>query len=1089
MQFQFLKEMPHREEDSLGFGHKEVVNTLYHMVHQQDQHLTIGLFGGWGTGKSSIVENLRTKLQREKLPLVLFDVWKHEGDSLRRTFLIELHQQLQSSAAFGSNKIDLDERITGAVNSSQEKQKINRKKLTNTLLIFFCFFFAAAVMFGSIKLTLTAFDIHVFREINLAQIFTLGTLGVILSLLIKFGDTFIKAEKTETKKEKFQDPHEFESEFNKIIGGIEKDKVIITFDNLDRVNGDSALKIISTIKTFLSPQENGHTKKIFFLIPCDVESMKQHILATNGNANKREESLYLDEFMRKFFSTTLWIPDFHVSELEQFANEKLKETKVPEFDDPHLSWMILKVFHRNPRQIIQFINLLLSHYLLMAEFCEQGKSLASDFHKQNLPQLAKFLLLKQRHGDELQKYKLSGTYELEDETILREIEDADFHNLLRLTADIRISSLEPFFKYKANAEELAHPELAKLVELMFFDDEQLSAYEKELKSADSTFQLDNIVRQRLSVTKNPIAKSGFVGKLLEFSHRRSHIFSKGLYRELIDYLKKWDSNIYANVSTAFIVVLLFGKQYQLSIGEKQQILRSFLRYLYDNIELEKGKTHRYPKNYLVMFEYISHQHQRLLLPHEIKIFTEFLIQHPFSFELDCFMETKELQSIFFTENLRNIFSKELAMNPSKITRKCTVSAKTILKLAEKPENCGELLMYYKERWPILSTIEEEPNEQQQLALETLKDLFTFVSGFDKEHFSDELNSHLIDLYEKMETSIETRQYRFTNVLLAMSGVKHLHRAYNKIFISILNYWGREPALEYVVQLTELESWIGYDADTEDLWIQLLVRNNRPDLLGEDPDQSRLTSYMREAVAFGLYNQAEAFWIAHRDQVDTEHLSQLLLQLNQMLGNLRDTEETTQELLTLGKLILFVAEHDRQQLEGIGYWLNIAAALTNSSNQTRQEAAYDMIRNNIHLINRSAAMALMDQLITEIIDKRLYNTYLPNQLLIQLAGLYPNEETANSYAHFCIRHLMGNVSQPNIIEACVDHLRDTEEMIDFTPVQRDLRRAAQQLSMPELYQQQTVLRPLIQWLSDLDHKNRIGIDIPQLRLLRRNLEID
>jgi adenylylsulfate kinase-like enzyme len=67
--------------------------------------MTIGLFGGWGTGKSSIVENLKTNLLSEKTPVVIFDVWKHDGDALRRTFLKNMDIQL-SSAPYGERYVN-----------------------------------------------------------------------------------------------------------------------------------------------------------------------------------------------------------------------------------------------------------------------------------------------------------------------------------------------------------------------------------------------------------------------------------------------------------------------------------------------------------------------------------------------------------------------------------------------------------------------------------------------------------------------------------------------------------------------------------------------------------------------------------------------------------------------------------------------------------------------------------------------------------------------------------------------------------------------------------------------------------------------
>lgn len=41
----------------------------------------------WGSGKSTITENLRNSLVNKDVPVIIFDVWKHEGDALRRTWI------------------------------------------------------------------------------------------------------------------------------------------------------------------------------------------------------------------------------------------------------------------------------------------------------------------------------------------------------------------------------------------------------------------------------------------------------------------------------------------------------------------------------------------------------------------------------------------------------------------------------------------------------------------------------------------------------------------------------------------------------------------------------------------------------------------------------------------------------------------------------------------------------------------------------------------------------------------------------------------------------------------------------------------
>ncbi|MCG2722289.1 MAG: KAP family NTPase, partial [Thermodesulfovibrionales bacterium] len=113
IKFKFLSDKPLKEESELlhiEFGHKELGTTLSKIVENVEAPFTIGLFGKWGTGKSSLSFLLRNVLKRKNIPVVIFDVWKHEKDALRRTFLREIARQLDNAKAIEEN-FQLNERL------------------------------------------------------------------------------------------------------------------------------------------------------------------------------------------------------------------------------------------------------------------------------------------------------------------------------------------------------------------------------------------------------------------------------------------------------------------------------------------------------------------------------------------------------------------------------------------------------------------------------------------------------------------------------------------------------------------------------------------------------------------------------------------------------------------------------------------------------------------------------------------------------------------------------------------------------------------------------------------------------------------
>jgi hypothetical protein len=233
--------------------------------------MTIGLFGGWGTGKSSIVENLKTSLVADKTPVVIFDVWKHDGDALRRTFLKNMDLQL-SAPPYGEEYVNdleiLSPQVFSAVKDSSEKITIKTKRFLYNLLVLFVI---ALVVIGAILISCLAFQqftgIRVFDL--LMQSKTVSGIGALLTtaltggLVFKYIDNFIKVEKTEAQKEKLQDPHEFETEFHRLVNNLQANipTLVVVFDNLDRVSGDNVLRVIATIKTFLDFRSADPQKK------------------------------------------------------------------------------------------------------------------------------------------------------------------------------------------------------------------------------------------------------------------------------------------------------------------------------------------------------------------------------------------------------------------------------------------------------------------------------------------------------------------------------------------------------------------------------------------------------------------------------------------------------------------------------------------------------------------------------------------------------------------------------------------------------------------------------------------------------------
>ena len=122
--FNLLSDQPLKTEkdfESAKFGHKEISETLTSLIISCPTPFTIGLFGRWGAGKSTISYMLKEAMSENKFGFVLFDVWKHESDALRRTFLKESVNQLKEQKNI-QEEFNLEERIDSKITRKVEGQ-------------------------------------------------------------------------------------------------------------------------------------------------------------------------------------------------------------------------------------------------------------------------------------------------------------------------------------------------------------------------------------------------------------------------------------------------------------------------------------------------------------------------------------------------------------------------------------------------------------------------------------------------------------------------------------------------------------------------------------------------------------------------------------------------------------------------------------------------------------------------------------------------------------------------------------------------------------------------------------------------------
>ncbi|MBU4348646.1 KAP family NTPase [Patescibacteria group bacterium] len=453
LKFKFLKDAPLGNEDGVvEFYHNKVAPALQEILENDSCVHTIGLFSKWGTGKSTVIEMIRDKYE---YPMFVFDAWKYQDDSLRRIFLIKLVEFLNNEG----EKIDpsildplhktteIREEVT--VSNEESKKQNFWEKIKSFLKANWLFVVAILLLLIWVSLeTYFSFDNFIIQTIKnfAAVVGSFSLLGVLLipifekiwkrsvdKFLSSLGPLSTIKTKVE-KEERLNSPEQFEILFQKIVEKINK-RVVIVFDNIDRVQGDTAIKILSTIKTFLDPK---NVAGLTFIVPCDSDAINNQIKSFYKD---KDDDFDSSEYLRKLFNLIIWMPEFIESDLHAFINKIIEDTgeikKLLQHED--VAFVIGSAFSNNPREIKQFINNLISALVLAS------KTEVWDRIKDGVPYLAKVLILKQKYPTAYQRLKEKW---FEPENILQDKDENGLRNFMLNTSRITIDNAEPFIYFK-----------------------------------------------------------------------------------------------------------------------------------------------------------------------------------------------------------------------------------------------------------------------------------------------------------------------------------------------------------------------------------------------------------------------------------------------------------------------------------------------------------------------------------------------------------------------------------------------------------------------------------------------------------------
>lgn len=384
----FIVDKPLGEDFFEGQSQSKLAENISYYIQKVDDENTnkeslpriIGIEGSWGSGKSNVVTKLDNKLKNLSYYIFTYDTWSHQEDLQRRSILETLVNKLindkvlhgRVSIAMRNGKSHTDEwanqlalllsnkttTITKSIPTLSEPARWGIFIL-GLYTILNAFLGLLNNMFPKIELSFCSFLL-----IELFPIF----LGIVIAFYYHFYKkrtweevfTLLTQKSNNTVDEQFtssEEPSvtEFKNWLQVISNQLEKKesskkKVIIVFDNMDRLPSDKVIQLWSLIHTFFAGSD---FKNIWAIIPFDYIHLCEAILPS-----EKKEIDKFKQFINKTFPIVFTVPKPVITDYRKLFNTLFEKAfGKNEQDKEHICQVFMCLEENpNPRTVICFIN-------------------------------------------------------------------------------------------------------------------------------------------------------------------------------------------------------------------------------------------------------------------------------------------------------------------------------------------------------------------------------------------------------------------------------------------------------------------------------------------------------------------------------------------------------------------------------------------------------------------------------------------------------------------------------------------------------------------------------------------------------------
>ncbi|MDO6759519.1 P-loop NTPase fold protein [Tamlana sp. 2_MG-2023] len=380
VKYNFIDNKPIGKDLFEGKSQERIANVIIDIV-KDNKFKVIGIDGGWGTGKSNLVKIVDDQLPNHKF--FVYDVWGHQEDEQRKAILVELTDFItDTKKPLVANKNEWKDKLKKLLAKEKEVTTINRPYLS----VGFILSLLAIIYIPTINTFIRKSNGFESLEKDWWRILVI-LLPILLVVIIYFWKVgyhlFVRNEKwssfkiameqtfqvytnkqeEETKIETISENQPSVREFRKWMKDIDKDlkgnKLVLVFDNFDRLPKKHILSIWSVIHVFFAETEYENIK---IIIPFDRIHIKNAFKDLNGEAKD-----YANDYINKTFDIVYRVAPPILSSWKVFFKDNWK-TAFLDFNETEYikTEQAYEIFRPDitPREIIAFINEVVSIKLL-----------------------------------------------------------------------------------------------------------------------------------------------------------------------------------------------------------------------------------------------------------------------------------------------------------------------------------------------------------------------------------------------------------------------------------------------------------------------------------------------------------------------------------------------------------------------------------------------------------------------------------------------------------------------------------------------------------------------------------------------------